>query len=585
MKLSNITQRKFIESYPGGGRKIQTPSGYKEIIEVHKTIKYNKFHIVLENGLEFKGAYNHVIIQSNGHEVYIKNSLNTIIKTIHGDSKVIKVINLNVEEHMYDISIDSNDELYYSDGILSHNSGKSVTVAIYLCWVLLFDKDKNIGIAANKAGMAKEFLDKTKNIFIELPIWLQQGIKVWNKTFIEAENGMRILTDATSGDSFRGFTINLLIIDECAFIKSTKWDEFSDSIFPSQSGLAWKKNIIISTAGGMNHFYQLIKGARNKTNGYINYEVDWEDVPRYNADGTKKTPEEFKNEVVAKYGIIYFNQNYGGDFMGSSHTLISADKLKMMEPQEPQEIIDGKLKIFTKPIKGHKYIMSVDAAKDGTDAFSVHITDVTNFDFKQVASAQLQIEYLLMPEYIFEWCEYYNNPYLIIENNEGAGQSVADQMHLTYEYENLHWDKSTENKSKKKKSYPGFRTTPKTRKQILQTMKIFIENEKLSIYDSRTISELTTFILQNNKYQADDGCKDDAVMSLAVLFAPFCNTKNFNDMKEISKILFSEQEQSDVKLDEIFVIGDFDDGTDIDEYQHTTTYTVGDFEITEGGFI
>lgn len=94
-------------------------------------------------------------------------------------------------------------------------SGKSVTVGIYLSHVYTFYKDMNIGIAANKAGMAREFLDKTKNILISLPIWMQLGCKVWNKTFIENENGMRILTDATSADSFRGHTCHIVIVDEC----------------------------------------------------------------------------------------------------------------------------------------------------------------------------------------------------------------------------------------------------------------------------------------------------------------------------------------------------------------------------------
>ena len=42
MKLSQLSNRKFIETYSGEGRKILTPTGYKEILEVHKTIPYRK---------------------------------------------------------------------------------------------------------------------------------------------------------------------------------------------------------------------------------------------------------------------------------------------------------------------------------------------------------------------------------------------------------------------------------------------------------------------------------------------------------------------------------------------------------------
>jgi len=203
--------------------------------------------------------------------------------------------------------------------------------------------------------------------------------------------------------------------------------------------------------------------------------------------------------------------------------------------------------------------MSIDPSKDGKDAFSIDVIDITNFDFKQVASAKLQIDYLLMPEFINEWCKYYYYPYLIIENNEGAGQSIADQMYQTYEYENLHFDKNQE--TNKKKKYPGTRTTSKSRKQILRTMKTFIENNNLQIQDANTIDELYTFILINNKYQSSDGNYDDKVMSLALSFTLFNNIKNVEDMKKITNLLVVDmEERDDVSIEDLLTVGGFDDG-------------------------
>jgi hypothetical protein len=458
------------------------------------------------------------------------------------------------------------DENEDNIGLMGRQSGKSISTAIYLAHKFNFGKDLNIGIVGNKGAQAREFLANTKNILIELPVWMQQGINVWNKGSIENESKMRILTDVPNSDAFRGYTIAILVVDECAFIRSTVWEEFADSIFPSQSGLAWKKNIILSTANGMNHFYQMVKGAREEINGMNIFEVDWRDVPRYNPDGTKMKPEEFQKKIIDKHGLIYFNQNYANEFMGSSHTLISANKLSEMKHGEIHEIRDGKLKIYHYPEPGHKYIMNVDPAKDGQDAFAVQIIDVTEFRFKQVATAQLQIDYLLMPEFLNEWCEFYYNPYLIIENNEGAGQSIADQMRNDYEYENLHYDKDVGRNRKKR--YPGFRTTPKSRKQILQTLKLFIENDKLEINDKSTINEFYQFILINNKFQADDGAHDDMIMSLALTFVPFTNSKNFEDMRVLIKNLYESddlEESEKVEFGELLTIGSFDDGAD-EEY-------------------
>ena len=221
MKLSNITQRKFIESYPGNGRKILTPDGYKEIIEVHKTIPYRKYRIETENGHFLECAYNHVVINSDDQEVYAKDSLDHIIKTSSGYSVVKNVIDLKIEEHMYDISIDSEDELYFSNGILSHNSGKSISTGIYLSHQYNFGKDINIGIVGNKGAQAREFLANVKNILIELPIWMQQGVNVWNKGSIENESKMRVLTDVPNSDAFRGYTIAILVVDECVAYDET----------------------------------------------------------------------------------------------------------------------------------------------------------------------------------------------------------------------------------------------------------------------------------------------------------------------------------------------------------------------------
>ena len=259
--------------------------------------------------------------------------------------------------------------------------------------------------------------------------------------------------------------------------------------------------------------------------------------------------------------------NHNCSFLGSSHTLISSEKLANMTQLPIQETRDAKLKIYEYPIKGHKYIFSVDPAKDGRDAFACQIVDITDFTFKQVAAAQIQVDYLLMPEFIFEWAEMYNNAYLIIENNEGAGQSIADQLYKDYEYENLHFDKDSQ--SNKRKKYPGFRTTTKSRKLILQTLKLFIENDRLNICDASTMNEFLTFILINNKYQADDGSHDDMIMSLALTFVPFCNAKNFEDMKDLIKNLYKvdieedDSEDSEKKDKKTFsdhmMIGDFAD--------------------------
>ena len=107
---------------------------------------------------------------------------------------------------------DENDQYLV---VFPRQAGKSATTAVWLTWLFLFKEQINIGICANRGSTATDFLANVKNIFSLLPIWFQQGIKVWNVKRIEGENGTRILTDATSGDSFRGSTMNVVVVDEC----------------------------------------------------------------------------------------------------------------------------------------------------------------------------------------------------------------------------------------------------------------------------------------------------------------------------------------------------------------------------------
>ena len=491
-------------------------------------------------------------------------------------------------------------------------------------------------VGKSKSG---KIFRKISNISINNII---DGRKLLKKEIINIEKEYFDLVNVNNGNHY--ITSNVTS-HNCAFIRQSVWNEFADGIFPSQSSLSFKKRIIISTANGINHFSNLIITARKENydivestfdkrykiqhfdikdidldkveindnklhlklrfisqiisikeeddyyiikwkkqkkgkNGYINYEVDWKDVPRFNSKGQRLTPEEFKQSVVDKDGLVYWNQNYEGSFIGSSYTLISADKLKELSSKDYLEKKDNKLMVYEKPLKGHSYIIGVDPAKDGSDAFAVQIIDTYNLEFKQVACANLQIEYILMPEYLLEWAEYFNNAFIIIENNEGSGQSVADMLYNIYEYGNMYFDKKTGSKKK----YPGFRTTPKSRKQILQNMKLFIENNRLEINDSKTISELYQFILVNNKYQADEGSHDDMVMSLALCFAPFVDTKNFEDVKLLIKTIFDneQQESEHVNIDDVIIIGDFNDSPDDDYSKPNQTWNGYSVEVEDG---
>ncbi len=350
---------------------------------------------------------------------------------------------------------------------------------------------------------------------------------------------------------------NIIYIDEAAYIKRNSWDEFIDSVMPTRNSLIFKQAIYSSTANGMNHFQRMVKNAKLVDNPEKFVTCSWTEVPHYNKAGKLLSPDEYKKITIKRYGKKFFAQTEECVFLGSSDTLVTGDSLRDIEEQTKNiECINTPtlfkdINIYNLVEDNHQYIISVDSSKDGIDDFSITVTDITQFPFIQVADANLQIDYIIMPEHLAELGEYYNNALIIVENNEGSGQSITDTLWGVYEYENLYRDNNVEGKRGKKR-YTGFRTTTKSRAIIINLLKIFIDEGKLIINSEKLLNQLYTFTKRKNgvKYEAEEGYKDDAVMAQAIMFAPFMDNKTFDDYKLFVKEL--KNVESELKTSKVY---------------------------------
>lgn len=185
---------------------------------------------------------------------------------------------------------------------------KTTVSALYLLHEALFsDKEMNMAILANNERTAREILGRIQMAYLNLPLWLQQGVETggWNKSTLTLENGVKILAASTSSNSIRGMTINLLFLDECAFVSDYIWDEFFNSVLPTISGGKTSKIIMVSTPKGMNHFYKIYKDAAEDRSNFKAIKVPWWERP--------DRDEEWKKNVLMEMGgdVIRFNQEYG----------------------------------------------------------------------------------------------------------------------------------------------------------------------------------------------------------------------------------------------------------------------------------
>lgn len=376
--------------------------------------------------------------------------------------------------------------------------GKSATTRAFILWYALFNEDKVVAILANKLNLAQEQLQQLRDSYIALPYWMQPGVKQWNKRGIQFSHGTRVVCAATSPDGIRGMSINLLYLDEFAFVKSHLADEFIASVFPTISSGKTTKVIITSTPNGMNHFFRMWEDGHfpdedpdpDNDNGYVKSEIPW-NAPGLNRD------EAWARDEMKKIGEIRFNQEYKCDFVGSVSTLIDHNFLKTLGSKKPLKIpkLPEYMKIYELPrrreeleTKNWEYVASLDSGYGVHQDYSVLQiflvkSNITLHQVAVIAANNLEIEDFCKKAFVI--LRKYHEPGLIIEQN-GPGGVATKFFHSTVEYENLlHFDP--------KGNHMGLYASEKLKENACILFKTYIQRKFMHIYDRATINEMHSF--------------------------------------------------------------------------------------------
>ena len=89
--------------------------------------------------------------------------------------------------------------------------GISTTVAAYVCWLLLFHRDKNVLVVATKLQTATNLVKKIKAIHKNLPNWLKiASISIDNRTSFELTNGSQVLSLMAWRNCGQAYTLRYL---------------------------------------------------------------------------------------------------------------------------------------------------------------------------------------------------------------------------------------------------------------------------------------------------------------------------------------------------------------------------------------
>ena len=425
-------------------------------------------------------------------------------------------------------------------------SGKSISACAYLLWFVLFNSEKTVAILANKGATAREMLARITLMLENIPFFLQPGSKALNKGSLEFSNNSRIVAAATSGSSIRGMSVNLLYLDEFAFVERAA--EFYTSTYPVVSAGTDTKIIVTSTANGIgNQFHKVWEGAVQGINQFKPFRVDWWDVPGRD--------DKWKTETIANTSQLQFDQEFGNTFFGTGDTLINAETLLSLRAKPYKRLLEnGLLKIYKETDKDHDYIMTVDVSKGrGQDYSTFNILDISTRPFEQVAVYRNNtISPVLFPNIIYKYAKVYNEAYVVVEAND-QGSVVCNGLYHDLEYENMHVESAI------KANALGIEITRKTKRLGCSAIKDILENGKLKIVDEQTILEISTFEARGQSYEATEGNHDDLMMNL-VMFGYFVSTQYFADMTDINlKEMIFKQRMQEIE-DNVVPFGIIDDG-------------------------
>ena len=503
---------KFIESHKVEDLEIWTDEGWVDIQEVHKTVKFDVWVVETEN-FELQCADEHIVIGENREEIYVKDlKIGDKIITENGAESVIRVERLDVApEHMYDLSIDSENHTFFSNGILSHNS---TLATIFMLWVAIFNDDQKLLLVANKESTAKEIFRRIRVAYEGLPNWLKAPVTYYGLESLELQNGSRISITTTTGTAGRGSSANLLFVDEMDFIDKGLLDEFWSSVYPIISSSKKSKIIVASTPKDTSGLlYKLYDASVKGTNNWANMKVLWNDVPGRD--------EKWKNETIAALGDVgAFRREFEVQFDEVGESAIDEGLFDDMRKytMEPLYIFDnGSYLLWEKPNEDRIYVAGVDISEGvGKDATVIQILDITEpTRIKQVGIYHNnKISPTEFTPKLREILQHWGDPLAMIERNSCGGQ-VVDNLKREFDYDNIvNW--GVDKVANKNSSKLGIVSHTNTKYTGVMNQRYWVNTMRcIQINDINTVLDMKDFIRsKSGQWSAKHGAHDDRVMSL-----------------------------------------------------------------------
>ena len=425
--------------------------------------------------------------------------------------------------------LQSYHDFRFNINMLPRQSGKTTCASAYLLWFAMFHPDQTILVAAHKYTGSQEIMQRIRYGYELCPDYIRSGVVSYNKGSIDFDNGSRIVSATTTGNTGRGMSISLLYCDEFAFVQPNIATEFWTSISPTLA--TGGRAIITSTPNSDEDEFAIIwKESQNQfdeygderkdglgINGFHGFRAEWHEHP--------DRGEEWRKTEMGRIGEERFRREYGCEFLVYDETLIDSIKLSEMPGREPIQKM-GQVRWYKKPVPGHVYIAALDPSLGtGGDYGAIEIFELPSFD--QVAEWQHNITPIQQQVKIFRdmlkhiqdeiGADNFDSIYWSVENNTVGESALVVIENLGEETFPGLFLSEPNRKGHVRKFRKGFNTTFGNKISACAKLKYLIEENKMTLNSRALISELKTFIAAGTSFKAKIGQHDDLVASLLLI--------------------------------------------------------------------
>lgn len=204
--------------------------------------------------------------------------------------------------------------------------------------------------------------------------YIKMGKDRPTKTQINLTNGstIRCLPTGQDGLGIRGYTVNLLIADEAAFVNKDVWQ----AVIPMLATTGGRIILLSTPMGKSGYFYDRFKDEAFKT-----WHINAEDVADSRLEPQKTFMKHHQEESKRTMSILQYMQEYCGEFVDEMRQVFPLELIKKCC------ILKRRKSIIKNTYTPKDYYLGVDIARMGADNSSFQILDrMSKIRIEQVES-------------------------------------------------------------------------------------------------------------------------------------------------------------------------------------------------------